>query len=311
MVRLEEQLLADPANVAVTETGVVLAGGPVLLTLDPERRMGIRLPVGEGSEDRHSPTLQAVAVPAGLTLFCGDWSRRALFLRVGEDLLGRLAGGAPPAESPARVIADWRGLFAGAPGNRLAPHALAGLFGELIVLQQLLDAGGSMDWWTGWSKDHVDFRLPGLAVEVKSTMDADHQRIEVHGLAQLEDPPDGSRLLLCLKRLTHSPNGMSVPDLVAALCRRVPEVDLRTRLVEVGYHAEHEHDYRLDRFVVEEIALYEVDESFPRLTQAMLTKVAAPAVESVDYRLNLGTLDLAQHVHMLEDELVAASRGTS
>lgn len=309
MVRLEERLLADPANVAVITTGVEIDGEPVALTLDPDRRMGIRLPGVEGNEDRHSPTLQAVVTPAGLTLTCRDWNRRALFLRVGEDLLERLADGEPPSTTPARVIADWRGLFAGAPGQRLTPQALAGLFGELIVLRQMLDAGGTVEWWSGWDKDHVDFRLPGVAVEVKSTLDADHKRIEVHGLAQLDDPPDGSRLLLCLKRLTHSPNGMSVPDLVDDLTLHVPEVELRNRLVEAGYQAEHEQDYRLHRFVVEEVALYEVDGAFPRLTEAMLTAVAAPAVESVDYRLNLGTLELAEHPVALADELTEAASG--
>ena len=312
LARLQERALDTPGTTQVIGLDVEVDDGEVLMALDPDGRLTIRVPVAEnGVEDRRSQTVQVRRVDGGLWLMCAEPARHMLFLRMADDLLERLREGGDAATTPAKALADWRSFLAGAPGQRLTPQALAGLFAELSVVRTMIEAGGSLDWWTGWQGDHVDLRLPGLAVEVKGTLDADHLRVQVHGLSQLADPPDGARLLLSLQRLTHSADGPSVPDLVDDLAAMTSPTEVLERLSEVGYRAEHEADYRPHRFVVEEVSLHEVRHGFPRLTPAHLDGVAEAAVESVDYELNLRAVEVEQHPLELADEFAAMVEGQS
>lgn len=205
-----------------------------------------------------------------------------------DDVLGRLADGRPRERVGAECLANWRDLLARAPGPRLGERELAGLFGELEVLEQILSFGGSFDHWTGWNRDHVDFRLPGLCLEVKTTLSPDYRRVRIHGLQQLADPEDGSELILVLRRLESSPEGRSVPDVIDDLAAAgLPKAGLLTALHETGYSEEHRSDYLHLRFVSEVLALRRINDSHPRLTPAVARQIDLDAIDRVDYVLNL------------------------
>jgi hypothetical protein len=210
-----------------------------------------------------------------------------------EEIVELLSNGHAPGDVGLVAIRNWRELLARPAGDRLSDQALVGLHGELEVLETILEVGGDLDHWTGWNKDHCDFRLSGLVIEVKSTTSSDYRRVRVHGLAQLDDPQDGSDLLLVLKRLESSPDGRSVPDLVE---RVVALGAARSRLLEklagVGYYEHHNASYENKRFVSKEAVLRDIDDSHPRLIASMLTGVEMSSVDKIEYELNLnGTAD--------------------
>lgn len=205
-----------------------------------------------------------------------------------EEMVELLGGGHPPGDVGRVAIRNWRELLARPHGTRLSDKALVGLHGELEVLETILEAGGKLDYWTGWNKDHCDFRLPGLVIEVKSTTSPNYRRVRIHGLAQLDDPEDGSNLVLVLKRLESSPEGRSVPELVdRAVSLGAVRSQLLEKLLEVGYHEHHRASYEDKRFVSEEAALRNIDDKHPRLIASMLTGVDMSSVDKIDYELNL------------------------
>lgn len=205
-----------------------------------------------------------------------------------DEMVQLLVAGHPPGDVGRTALQNWRDLLARSPGRPLSEDALVGLFGELEVLSSVLRHGGQLSHWTGWQHDHCDFRLPGLVVEVKTTTSSDYRRARIHGLSQLADPEDGSRLILVLRRLESSPTGRSVPDLIEEIVRQgVSRSKLLDQLSNLNYSDQHRALYDASRFISIEVALRRVDESHPRLVPSMLAGVDLSSIDKIEYELNL------------------------
>jgi len=205
-----------------------------------------------------------------------------------DEIVQLIRSNHPPGDAGRAALQAWRELLAKPVGKPLSENSLVGLFGELEILETALGLGGSLDAWTGWSKDHNDFRFPGLAIEVKTTTSAEYRRVRIHGLRQLDDPEDGSTLILVLRRLEQSPTGRSVPTLVDDLVRMgAPRSVLLERLANVRYSEQHRSQYEPLRFVSSEVALRRIDDNHPRLVPARLAQVDLEFIDNVDYELNL------------------------
>ena len=205
-----------------------------------------------------------------------------------EEITQLVRDGHPEGDAGYTALQAWRELLARPAGAPLSETALVGLMGELDVLQLVVGAGGSIEFWTGWIKDHCDFRLPGLVIEVKSTLSASYRRVQVHGLRQLADPEDGSELVLVLRRFERSPDGRSVPDAIEDLVKMgVSRSTLLSHLADVGYSEAHRSQYDALRFVSHEEALRQINDTHPRLIPEMLEGVDLSCIDSIDYELNL------------------------
>lgn len=281
----------------------------VVLGLDVDGRITVDIACAteDVDPDDQSAAVQIRSVPNGCRLTIQATSYRLTAAAFVEAVLAHLAAGGPRGATARVVLNEWRDLLARPPGSPLSDDALTGLYGELEVLERVVRSGGSLTHWTGWNLDHSDFRLPRLAVEVKSTTSADFRRVEIHGLGQLADPEDGSDLVLVLRRLEASPTGRSLPDLVDAIVRLgVSRAELLERLSCVRYSEEHRPHYETRRFVSEELVVRRVDEDHPRLTPERLREIDLTAIDRVDYTLNLNS----HHGSDLDsdlDELVVAA----
>lgn len=248
---------------------------------------------GSVSTDDRSVAVQFDVTGSGYRVVVQSGTDELVTAHFLEELTQLIRDGHAPGDAGRAALQNWRDLLAAPPGSPLTEKALVGLLGELEVLASIVRTGGVVDDWTGWQQDQCDFRIPGLAIEVKSTTSASYRRVQVHGLRQLADPEDGSGLILVLRRFERSPEGISVPTAIEDLVSMgISRSILLNRLSNVGYSEAHRADYERFRFVSKEVALRQVDESHPRLTPEMLEAVDLSCIDSVDYELNLnGTSD--------------------
>lgn len=190
-----------------------------------------------------------------------------------------------------RVLDRWKTLFqtAGAP---LGPEQIAGLFGELLVLLELLQRDSSAHrLWSGPTGHHHDFSDGHYALEVKATTSMIGRQARIHGLEQLQEPRSGSLYLVWL-RLLRNPEGEG--ENVVTLVERSLELcddesALMSLLSEVGYRQADADFYRDFRFTVDEQRWYVVDTDFPKLTPAGLTNSSPTGVSDVSYTIDLST----------------------
>ena len=206
---------------------------------------------------------------------------RALFTQLCNDLIEASRGINPHEDVGAFLLARlarWRRLLEFGNDGLLSEQELRGLIGELVFMCRyaipMWSPDASIDAWVGPFDAPQDFCFPGLAVEVK-TIRPGSSSVKISSTAQL-DAPDG-RLLLAVLSLSAS----TVDDLKAVSVAKMVS-DLRQSF-EHSQSATHEFNSRLAAagyidnqayekicFHVGDIRLFEVRDSFPRLTRRSL-----------------------------------------
>ncbi|WP_226366429.1 PD-(D/E)XK motif protein [Pseudonocardia sp. ICBG162] len=210
-----------------------------------------------------------------------------LFQALCVEVLARVEAAPEQAvQALRRTLGDWRSLLSGAR-RVLGPSELAGLFGELLVLRDLVASDpGAVTFWTGPSGSAQDFHRGTCALEVKTTTSPEGRTVRIHGTGQL----DGGvgRLLLTWFRL-RTDRGRSVPDLVEDVLVRCDDGDAFVRaLADLGYRSSDAEIYRARVFEPVEQLTYEVGPGFPRITPPGLVDDAALAgIGTVHYDLDL------------------------
>jgi len=276
------------------------AGRVLLLALGSDgRRMLVPLSRGHEHrlrEDRRSAAVQLVRRPIedpqGVRWFaelvCLRGELQGVFTALCSDVVQRLevAEQAPAAAVLTDALDQWRALFAGS-GRLLSAQRLAGLYGELVVLNLLLGhSADAASAWQGPTGAIHDFAWTGHAVEVKTTLSPDGRNVRVHGLDQLETPPD-SRLLLAFHRVeTVAAGGRSVPELVEQACVTGDQGQILGKLALAGYSTADAEHYRRIEFLSAEELWFEVDDGIPRLTHASLVNLPE-GVSAVHYTSDL------------------------
>ena len=192
----------------------------------------------------------------------------------------------------------FRGLLARAP--RLSEDQEIGLFGELVALDRLIDGVGetkALAAWLGPRAEEHDFVLGEADVEVKTTRS--ERRIHViHGLGQLTPTP-GRPLHLMSVQVTGAGaagNGQTLPELIERIRRRLRSgrTDFDDRLTDCGWEdAQSDRLYTTRLLVRSEPRFYTVDEDFPAITSAGLSRIVTrlELVRSIDYRIDVTDLE--------------------
>lgn len=190
------------------------------------------------------------------------------------------------------VLEQWRELLEEVAAGHIATSILAGAWGELWFVRELLDRGAAWsDLWTGPTGAVHDIEGPGGAhLEVKATIARGALIAEIHGIGQLDVPAGGSLLLGVLRLARDERAGQSFADLVRACAASgASHADLLALLALLGITSS-APEYEGARFVVTEKRLYRVDEDFPRLAPSSLVAGTLPdAIINVSYQLDLTT----------------------
>ncbi|NEB74378.1 PD-(D/E)XK motif protein [Streptomyces sp. SID14478] len=300
---LEAEHASDERGLRVSQLPVVADQGPLAVAVDYQGHRHVLVPIhanrkirpglnGPALQLRKRPLEDADSYQTYADLACLRDDLNDLFTELCVDVLGA-AREIPdnPSKALYRALDRWKALLR-TEGEPLGPEQLAGLFGELTVLNRLLEKDPSAHrFWHGPERHRHDFSSGSLAVEVKSSAAGDGRRPRIHGLDQL-DAPEGGSLFLAWFRLqrTHAPGtGLSFLDVITRALRLCDDesafLDL---LAAVGYSPADADRYRDVRFLIDEERWYKVDADFPKLTYRGLVSAGVPvSALDVEYTIDL------------------------
>ncbi|OCH60192.1 hypothetical protein A6D98_12480 [Aliivibrio fischeri] len=180
--------------------------------------------------------------------------------------------------------------FMKTPTNYLSQSSERGLFGELIVLNKLVDVCGAhsklLDSWLGPIRGLHDFEFPSGSIEVKSTIKSSNCA-QITSLDQLDVAAESSLYLALVKLKKCTSSGQTLDDLVENTVARIDsslKPDFYSKLIFCGYLP----NYQISRpFRVQyrssECYYYHVDQAFPCLTASNVPH----QVKSISYQLDL------------------------
>lgn len=170
--------------------------------------------------------------------------------------------------------------------RRMTEQAVIGLWGELLVLQDLVNVMGPADAlgsWMGPRGEEHDFSASATDLEVKTTLRERRCHI-ISGATQLQPSP-GRGLWLLSIQITRagSTEGISLPALIRQLRKSLADhLDaFDGYLAEVGWAPMDASFYDQRYMLRSKPTCYEVDNDFPAITPPRLHRVV-PRAERVD-----------------------------
>ncbi|MFF1609792.1 PD-(D/E)XK motif protein [Amycolatopsis sp. NPDC058278] len=294
--RLEEQHTSGPEHVRTSDLPVTTSLGPMLAAVDHAGNRHLLVPLsahqhvrldrgGAALTVRERPLENDQTYERYADLGCLRRDLDEVFTGLVADVLTSVEE-APdrPLKSLYTVLGRWRALFQHSPAP-LSADRLAGLFGELVVLNELL-AGEStaVDFWTGPSGHRHDFTVGTRGIEVKTSTAATGRKVRIHGAEQLQPPPHGALDLVWVRVERVADQGSTISELVDRAHRTGDDdTKLLFKLAEAGYRPADADLYRNVRFAVREQRWYEVDDDFPRIAPSSV----APGIFDLDYTVDL------------------------
>ena len=255
----------SPFPDGVEESGAVLG-------LTPDRLLLLAIPIPEDDEpliknlrhlrfDRQEHNLRGESVVCiEVRLLTGKFQQQ--FLALAAEIIEAVNDMLDyPSRAVAFAVGRWEELMRGTTERRHAEEV--GLFGELLVVEHLakLDQLQRSALWHSTGELH-DFANRQEEIEVKTTMSADSSVVEVSLLDQLADLP-GQGLTMVHVRIEESDDGRTTSELIDSINSQITDPNHFDKIL-------HDQGWRIGRderrFRELAIDLYEIDETFPRLT---------------------------------------------
>ncbi len=302
---LELDSTRGPA-MSARDTGIVLSTGSVAHAIDPAGRRHLLVPLDQGQPSLNDTSSRGVSIRTHplidkerehryLDMTCLLPELKDLFALLCDEMLSRLEENPEnPAGVCRTVLNRWRELLEPLGGALLGKHALAGLVAELHFMEYLAakEPAHALALWTGPYQSRFDFTGETAATEVKATTLRERLEVEIHGLSQLDPPPE-IELCLYVERLELVPEGGDcVPDVIERLRRAGCDIVVLSRgLHECGYSISDSEVYENVRFRLLDSRWYLVNDSLPRMIRSSF---AAPEIldriEKVRYSIDLTSL---------------------
>lgn len=205
-----------------------------------------------------------------------------IFTTLVQDIVSHIASLADERNAVAGFITRlrrWQAFLEKHNLEGLSAAAQQGLYGELWFLRQIvipqLGSRQGVQCWTGPRGTQQDFQFEHCAVEVKTTVAKQHQKLAIASERQLDNTGTGRLILLHLSLDVRQGRGESLPDIVASV-RSLVENDplakeeLETLLFEVGYLDIHAPRYEQIGYTEREVNYFKVEEDFPRIVETDL-----------------------------------------
>ena len=271
-----------------------------------------RLPQGHGFE-----VLRLESDPTGADHLVVALARRPggspeLFAMMAEDLVSLVDGLVATQESTvlrrflARIRA-WQDFMNRHRESVLSAESEQGLFGELVLLERMIEAGVAprdiLDAWQGPVDGLQDFILGSGGIEVKTTLSASGFPATVSSLEQLDANLRQPLFVAAIRLALHS-SGMTLPEMVDVIRgsldgnREVLDT-FDIRLMQAGLLGSTFGRYTR-RFLRVSSAILRVQDDFPRLTRANVHPVVTKARYEIDLDLaGAEEVDLEQALDLM------------
>jgi hypothetical protein len=184
----------------------------------------------------------------------------------------------------------WRRLLVPAADQGLTRPQQQGLYGELLMLKELMSGNNHMavvDAWFGPLSGTTDFVSSGCGLEVKTVASHAPEIVRISSETQLSLVGLQS-LKLCVYILVVRDNGAgnSLPELVDEIrsqTNRVAISELEMKLISAGYHDIHREIYSRVSYSLVERRSFSVVDGFPSIRSETLQR----GIGNVSYDLSL------------------------
>jgi hypothetical protein len=218
---------------------------------------------------------------------------REIFGVMAEDIAQCFVGASTEDGAVAAMrsrLDRWERFMSIVGPNGLSREEQVGLFGELIFLLTLLEAGipgdKAVSWWHGPDPRNQDFQHGNRSVEVKATTTNSSSILRIANELQLDNSDCETIYLFHLWIKDVENAGLSLPALIDRLRARVagsaqPQFD--DHLIDAGYHDIHRDLYKDIGYIERERSYYIVEAEFPRVT----AKDLRDGVSKVRYQIDL------------------------
>ncbi len=233
-----------------------------------------------------------------LILELADPGYRDIFRVLVSDVVERLASAASQeatAVAMVQRVERWQSFLRRHGLSALSAELRRGLFGELVLLRELLAWGQSEDVavaaWKGCFGAHHDFQFTAGSIEVKTTCSTAPHAFDISSVAQLEAPSAGRLFVYFLLLAEVEGGASSLVDLIDALRHRfvgAARDAFEDRLLEAGFIDAHRDFYEAPRYDIRSECFFEVTDGFPRIREATLPT----GVEHVSYRVALAACQM-------------------
>ncbi|WP_287375294.1 PD-(D/E)XK motif protein [Mesorhizobium sp.] len=299
--------------------GVGTATGPIRLAVGPNGEARLLLPLAKQERPSGVEAAGALALTVStfmhagrahrfLDLTCLSLELEPVFGEVVDEIVFRVSRGIGCLEAARTTLGDFRNLLDASPPDRIDRSRVAGLVGELVVLNRLLDLSPSA-WraWRGPAGDRHDFRAAETSLEVKASLRASSVSVTINGLEQLAAPSGGT---LHLAHFTLEPVSGGLLTIAALGARAMAKADdpagLRDLFMGIGCSNVTADAWNQDAFRIESESHYRVEADFPRIvSSAFKGDKPPPGVDEVTYRIDLA---FASSYKCLAEEIEALLR---
>ena len=246
-----------------------------------------------------------------VVLKCSKGVFNNTFLLFAEKLVEDLEESIRPSIALKNFIKHWEEFFHKVKKKKLTDEEITGLYGELSLLNDLIDKYGVstnvVKWWNGPLKDPGDFliELPDRKIncEVKTSA-LSYDRASIHGLKQLQDS-ELTESFLCLQKVhlqkVREPSSKhTLIDLLETVRSKLATdqyaISAFEELLEMiaVFDDEHITHCRLAIFQDRARQWYVIDKDFPAITSLSVPEAIRQRVENVRYELNLAGLSFTR-----------------
>ena len=191
------------------------------------------------------------------------------------------------------VISKWRHFLAAPKSNILKEDEIVGLIGELLLLNKLIDAANvdAIDYWVA-NNGEEDFIFNAAIIEVKSTQKDKHEHI-INGIDQLAFNPLKRKFILSIIfNKSTSINSISLPKIINECSNKISSFpDIKGAFYSIlnnrGYDIRDEDLYFEFTYQLIRAGFFEVNESFPKLTQNELKSSLNSRVSKIRYTIDM------------------------
>lgn len=290
-------------EIATVSAGVSTADGPVRLALGRNGEARMLLPLSDSETGKAVVGAPALSIEVSIYTYRGKQQRfldltcmtqelEKVFSELGGEILSRIEAGAGCADASRSTIEEFRSLLVRPSASQIPLSQIAGLVGELLLLNRLLDRDpAAWKCWRGPAGDRHDFASGPNSLEVKASLNKGRTRITINGFDQLEMPASGSLHLLHFELEAVGTGMLSVGALGNAALGKASEPErLQELLAALGCQNVGDPAWNHTAFRHENETLYQVAEGFPRLVPSLLSAETPPqGVSNVSYVTDLST----------------------